>query len=68
MTDKDETDDHFKVYDSAEVVRILVANCRANTLVLQQEKRIQFQDAMDVISQSMSYWSQSRGRWIGLLY
>ena len=23
---------------------------------------------MDVISQSMSYWSQSRGRWIGLLY
>jgi len=68
MTDKDEIDDHFKAYDSAEVVRILVANCRANTLVLKQEKRIQFQDAMDVISQSMSYWSQSRGRWMGLLY
>ena len=28
MTDKDEIDDHFKAYDSAEVVRILVATCQ----------------------------------------
>ena len=40
------TDDHFKACDSAGVIRILVANCRANTLALQQEKKIQFQDAM----------------------
>ena len=56
------TDDHFKACDSAGVIRILIANCRANTLALQQEKKIQFQDAMDIIRQYVPDWSQSRGR------
>src|SRR6185312_6178370 len=42
MIDKDETDDHPKVYDSAGGSLNFSCCCRANTLALLQDKKIQF--------------------------